>query len=114
MDGGRMDKRAERKRGPAASRVVAGEPIRVGERELVPIVRVTTYARRRAFVGSDRLAGQGGVLVSLCPVAVIERSQRGERRIRIPDRTTQLIGGLSLAAFIIPLLLALAVRLMRK
>jgi hypothetical protein len=47
-------------------------------------------------------------------VAIIERSQGGERRIRIPDRTAQLIGGLSLAAFIIPLLLALAVRLMRK
>jgi uncharacterized spore protein YtfJ len=114
MDGGRMDRRAERQRGPVASRIVAGEPIRVGERELVPVVRVTTYARRRAFVGSDRLAGQGAAFVSLRPVAIIERSQGGERRIRIPDRTAQLIGGLSLAAFIIPLLLALAVRLMRK
>jgi hypothetical protein len=91
-----------------------GEPIHVGGHELVPVVRVTTHSRRRAFVGSGQVAGQGWAWVSMRPVAIIERSQVGERQIRIPDRTAQMIGGLFLAAFIIPLLLALAVRLMRK
>ena len=94
--------------------IVRGEPIRVGERELVPVVRVTTRARRQAFVGSDRLAGRGWSFVSLRPVAIVERSEMGERHIPIPDRTTQMLGGLLLAAFVIPLLLAVAVRLARK
>ena len=109
-----MDGRASGGRGPVISKIARGEPIRVGEHELIPVVRVTTYARRRALVGSDRLAGQGWGIVSLRPIAIIERGETGERHIRIPDRTAQLVGGLCLAAFIIPLLLALAVRLMRK
>ena len=109
-----MDRRADRQRGPVESRIVVGEPIQVGERVLLPVVRVTTHSRRRAFIGSGQVTGQGRVLVSMRPVAIIERSQMGERQIRIPDRTAQLVGGLFLAAFIIPLLLALAVRLMRK
>jgi hypothetical protein len=109
-----MDRRTDRQSGPIASRIVIGEPVHVGGRELLPVVRVTTHGRRRAFIGSDRVTGQGRVLVSMRPLAVIERSQMGERQIRIPDRTAQLVGGLCLAAFIIPLLLALAVRLMRK
>jgi uncharacterized spore protein YtfJ len=109
-----MDRRADRQRRPRASRIIVGEPIHVGEREIVPVVRVTTHSQRRAHIGSGRVAGQGWAQVSMRPVAIIERSQGSERQIRIPDRTAQLIGGLCLAAFIIPLLLALAVRLMRK
>jgi uncharacterized spore protein YtfJ len=96
------------------SEVIEGEPIYVEGRELVPVVQVTTYARRRAFVGTNRLAGQGRGFVRLRPVAVLERGNMGERRIPIQDRTTQMFGGLLLAALIIPLLLALAVRLARR
>lgn len=112
-----MNKRATQatnERHPLATRAVEGEPIRVGERELVPVVRVTTYARRRAFVGSDRLAGQGWGFVQLHPIAILERSEVGERRIPLKDRTAQMLGGLLLAAFIIPLLLGLSARLMRR
>jgi uncharacterized spore protein YtfJ len=97
-----------------AIEVVEGEPIRVGERELVPVVRVTTRGRRRAAVGSGRLAGQGWGFVRLRPVAILERSEAGERRFPIRDKTAQALSGLLLAAFIIPLLLAVAVRLARK
>jgi len=93
---------------------VEGEPIRIGERELVPVARVTTYARRQALVGSSQLSGQGWGFVQLRPVAILERSEAGERRILIRDKTAQMLGGLLLAAFIIPLLLALAVRLARE
>ena len=95
-------------------KVVEGRPIRVGERELVPLVRVESQVQRQAFVGNDRLAGQGRGYVRMHPVAILERSATGERRIPIQDRTAQAIGGLLLAAFVIPLLLALAVRLMRR
>ena len=109
-----MNEQAVEKRSPLVSKIVEGEPIRVGERELTPVVRVTTYARRRAIVGSNRLAGQGWGFVHLRPVAILERSETGERRIPIRDKTAQALSGLLLAAFIIPLLLAVAVRLMRK
>jgi uncharacterized spore protein YtfJ len=105
---------ATNERNPLATAVVEGEPIRVSERELVPVVRVTTYARRRAFVGSDRLAGQGWGFVRLRPIAILERSETGERRIPLKDKTAQMLGGLLLAAFIVPLLLGLAARLMRR
>ena len=109
-----MNGQAIEKPGPLMTKIVEGEPIHAGGRELVPLVRVTTYARRRAFVGSDRLAGQGWGFVRLHPVAILERSEGRERRIPIKDKTTQMFSGLLLAAFIIPLLLAVAVRLMRK
>jgi hypothetical protein len=101
-------------RGPLMSEVVEGEPIYVQGRELVPVVQVTTYRRRRAFVGTDRVSGQGRGSVQLRPVAVLERGEAGERRIPIQDRTAQMLGGLLLAALISPLLLALAVRLARR
>lgn len=90
--------------------VVEGKPMRVGDRELVPVVRVERVVRRRAFVGADGLAGEGVGFVRMRPIAILERQGgAGERRIPIPDRTVQLIGGLLLAALMIPLLLMVAV-----
>ncbi len=109
-----MNKQTIGRQGPLMAEVVEGEPICVAGCELVPIVRLTTYARRRAFVGSGQLAGQGWGFVHLQPVAIVERSKAGERRIPIQDKTMQALSGLFLAAFIIPLLLAVAVRLARK
>lgn len=94
--------------------VVEGKPIHVAGRELVPVVRVETRVRRQALVGANRLTGQGGCAVRMRPIALVERGETGERRFPIPDRTGQLIGGLLLAAFIIPLLLAVAVRAAHK
>jgi hypothetical protein len=108
---GSVGKQAGRKGVPAGTEVVEGEPIQVGERELVPLVRVTTRVQRRAFVGTDRVSGEGWGFVRLRPVAILERSEPGERRLSIPDKTTQALSGFLLAAFIIPLLLAVAVRL---
>ena len=91
--------------------VIEGKPIRVGEQELRPLVRVETRVQRQAFVGAGGLAGHGHGYVRMRPVAIVERSAAGERRIPLQDRTAQVIGGLLLAAFVIPLLLALAVNL---
>jgi hypothetical protein len=48
------------------------------------------------------------------PIAIVERSEAGERRMPIQDKTRQALSGFLLAAFIIPLLLAVAVHLARK
>jgi len=90
---------------------IEGKPIQVGERGLVPLVQVTTRGQRRALVGADRVTGEGWGFVRLRPIAVLERSAGGERRLPIQDRTAQWLGGFLLAAFIVPLLLGVAVRL---
>lgn len=95
-------------------RIVRGRPMRVGERELTPVVEVETHVQRRAFVGTGRLAGEGWGFVRMRPIAVVERTEGGERLITVPDRTAQWLGGLVLAALIIPFLLAVAVRVARK
>jgi uncharacterized spore protein YtfJ len=95
-------------------KTVEGSPIRVGGRELVPVVRVETDVQRRAFVGTSGLAGEGSGFVHMRPVAVLERSVEGERRIPIYDRTAQLLGGLLLAALVIPALMLLAERIARR
>jgi len=109
-----MNEQTTQRHNPLTSTIVEGEAIHVGERELTPLVRVTAYTRRQAHVGSDWLSGRGGGFVRMRPIAILERSEAGERRIPIGDKTTQMLGGMFLAAFIIPLLLGLAVLLMRK
>ena len=106
-----MDEHVGKRRRPVMSEMVAGEPIQVGERRLVPLVQVTTRGRRRALLGAARVTGEGWGFVRLRPVAVLERSEEGERRLPIQDRTAQWLGGFLLAAFIVPLLLGVAVRL---
>ena len=96
------------------SEVIVGEPIQVGRCKLVPVARVTTHVRRHALIGSHRLAGQGRGFVRMQPIAIVERSEAGERRMPIQDKTRQALSGFLLAAFIIPLLLAVAVHLARK
>ena len=106
-----MDKPVGKRRRPVMSETIEGQPIQIGERNLVPLVQVTTRGQRRALVSADRVTGEGWGLVRLRPVAVLERSQEGERRLPIQDRTAQWLGGFLLAAFIVPLLLGVAVRL---
>jgi len=91
--------------------VVEGEGVRVGERELVPVVRVTRRVERRAYVGADGVAGQGSGFVCMKPVAVVERNATGERRFPIQDWTTWALSGALLAALLVPLLAIGIVRL---
>ena len=109
-----MEEGAVARKSPWVTEVVEGRPIRVGERELVPLVRVTTRVRRHAHLGAGQSGGQGWGFVRLRPVAVLERSAAGERQFPIQDRTVQWLGGFLLAAFVVPLLLGVAVRLMRR
>ena len=109
-----MNKRTIGKQKPTMTEIVEGKPICVGARELVPLVRVTGRVRRQAFLGSDGVGAQGWGFVRMRPVAILERVEGDERRIPIEDKTAQSLGGLLLAALVIPLLLALAVRLVRR
>lgn len=94
--------------------IVEGKPVRVAERELVPVVRVEADVQRRAFVGSSGMAGEGEGFVHLQPIAILERSEVGERRIFVHDRTAQWLGGLLLAALVVPALMIIAERIAHR
>ena len=108
-----MNRQDVKKQGPLMTEMVEGKPIHIGGRELVPLVRVMSRVRRQALVGSNRVTGQGWGFVRMQPVALLERSEAGERSIPIQDRTAQTLDRLFLAALIIPLLAAI-VLLARK
>jgi uncharacterized spore protein YtfJ len=97
--------------GPVEVRTVPGEPIAVGKRQLTPVVRVTSFARRSGVVGTRHLGGWGMGAVRLQPVAVLETTTAGTRRIPIRDETRTTLMALLAVALALPLLLALLVRL---
>lgn len=92
-------------------RIVQGEPIRVGQKEIVPEARVTSWLKRSATVGMEGVWGWGGGWVNIQPTAVIERGPEGERRIPIRDETTRLLIGLAAGAVFVMFLAGIAERL---
>ncbi|RLC58406.1 MAG: hypothetical protein DRI80_13850 [Chloroflexota bacterium] len=104
-------RRARLELGPVEVRTVLGEPIVVGERRLTPVVRVTSFARRSGVVGTRRLGGWGVGVTRLRPLAVIETTTAGTRRIPIRDETRAILLALLAVALALPLLLSLLVRL---
>jgi hypothetical protein len=97
------------------SEIVEGRPVRFGQRELVPVVRVESVVQRQALVSNRGLMGGGLGFVHLKPIAILDRRDgERERRIRIPDRTAQLIVGSLLVGLVIPLLMLIAVRMARR
>ena len=92
-------------------RVVQGEPIRVGQKEIVPEALVTSGLRRSATVGMDGVWGWSAGWVKIQPTAVIERGLDGERRIPIRDETKRLLIGLAAGAVFVFFLAEMAGRL---
>lgn len=86
--------------GPWRYRVERGDPIQVGESRLYPVVRVWSWRRRRARIGSQGLMARGALVESTAPMAVV-LERPGERRlVPILDITRLLIwaiAGLCLA-----------------
>jgi CubicO group peptidase (beta-lactamase class C family) len=99
---------------PRMTKIVKGDPIQVGGRQLVPLVRVTSRMRRRAFVGSGSVRGGGWGFVHMRPVAIVDRSGAGEHRLRIPGGTGRWVAWLSLVLFVVPLVAVLLISLARR
>lgn len=99
------------------SQMIEGQPIHVAGHTLIPMVRVRHVVRRLAVVGRDRLAGYGWSGTHLKPIAIVERSPEGERRIPIPDhaeRTRVWVLFIALLAPLVTVLTAWAVRQNRE
>lgn len=79
--------KARTAQGPFRVKTVRGEPYQVGERTLIPVTRIVSLGRARATIASDSISGWGGGLVQIVPLALIEETSEGERRIAITDAT---------------------------
>ena len=92
-------------------RTIRGEPICVGQREVVPEAQVTSWLRRRAVIGTHHSSGWGVGSVSIRPLAFVERGPMGTRRIPIRDETKRMLAGLAAGAVFVWFLAEIAVRL---
>lgn len=90
---------------PRALRIetVRGDPISAGGRELIPIVRVVAFGKASAMVGAKQIGGQGGAFAWIKPLAVLELTEDGERRIELEDGTTAAVRGILASAISIGL-----------
>lgn len=79
---------------PISVRTIEGEPIIVGEKEIVPVARVISAS-----------IGRGGGFALVKPVAVLETTPQERRRIPIPDATMRVVAAILLAGLILPLIL---------
>lgn len=83
---------------------VEGAPVEVGQRQLIPIVKVRSMVRRRVTFGTQASSGGAAGLMWLQPVAVIERRPDGsEERILLPDETGAAIKGMLMGALALPI-----------
>lgn len=85
---------------PRALRIetVRGDPISAGGRELIPIVRIVSFGKASATVGTKQVGGQGGAFAWIKPLAVVEVTEAGERRIELQDGSAAAIRGMLAAA----------------
>ena len=98
-----MDRQGSR---PRALRVktVRGDPYYVDGRELIPVVRVVSFGKARATIGTRQVAGRGGGFVWIKPLAIVEVTPDGERWIPIQDGTASAMRGMLAAAISITFL----------
>lgn len=94
--------------------IAQGEPIQVGEHAFTPLVRVTNTVRRRAYVGSNAVAGDGWGFVHMRPVAVLLQGEGDEQCLRIRDETARSIRRHLLAAILVWCFGAILVHLARR
>jgi hypothetical protein len=91
-------------------RTVRGEPYEIGGRVLTPITRIVTVGKASATIRTDRYGGWGAGLAWAMPVALLEETGEGERRIVIQDATLAVLQRLGLAALAITLFFAVVRR----
>jgi hypothetical protein len=105
---------AEENLAPVGVRLAAGSHIQVGDRELTPLIGVSVYRRRRAFVGIGREGACARGVVHLRPVGVVDRSGDHEHAVPIRDATAWILSTLTIAGLLIPVALMLLARLTRR
>jgi hypothetical protein len=93
--------------------ILRGEPIKLGEREIVPEARLDWLVQRRATFGLDSNLAYAWTVARLTPTVVIERTPGRIRRIPIRNRTHSLLLGLAAGALLLPFLMEWVIHLAR-
>ena len=78
------------------ARLCYGEPVRVGERTVIPVARVRAGGLGRLGKGTD--AGEGGGLVNATPAGYLEVTPEGTTFHRTPDPEGLMRAGAGFAA----------------
>lgn len=92
---------SDQRRGPTFSRIVEGQPIEVQDRDLIPLVRVTGWVKRRASLRGDAVGAHGYGFVHVKPVGIVERDGTDECKHAIHDATMRILWALVLASLLV-------------
>jgi uncharacterized spore protein YtfJ len=85
---------------------VRGEPFYIGGRKLTPVARIIAFGKASGTIGTRRVSGWGGGYVRVTPLAVLEDTDDGERRIAIYDTKAASVQRLCAAALAFTLFFA--------
>jgi hypothetical protein len=99
---------------PFRIETVRGEPYTLGERKLTPLVRIASWGKARATIGTKRVTGWGGGFARITPLAILEETDEGEKPIAIRDSTAAALRGMVLAALASTLFFAMIRWLARR
>ncbi len=95
-------------------RIIYGEPLRVGDRQVIPEAKVWSLEFKQASIKRNRL-GSGGFHWSWArPTAVIDQAGGVERRLPVVDWNLRLEIALLIAAIALPLALMFTTALARR
>ena len=84
-------------------KTIFGESYHVGGRKLTPVARVVTFGKARATIGTSGVRGFGAGLVCITPVALLEETAGGERRILLRTSDSTAVWGMIGAATVVTL-----------
>ena len=87
--------------GPVKTEIVRGSSIRVLDRVLTPVARLTMLRKHRGTIRRASIEGQGWGGAVVQPLAVVEESERGERVLPIPDVTRTVLRQMAIVATVI-------------
>ena len=83
---------------------VRGEPYDVGGRVLTPEARILSFAKGRGTVGRRGISGWMFGFTRVSPLAVVEDTDEGARRIKVVDATANALTSLFAVAVAMTLL----------
>ena len=87
------------------TQLVEGDPIQVGHRELIPVVRRRSMLRRQVTFGTQGSNGGGGGLVWLQPTHLtVRHADGGEEVVPILDLTGTTIQKMLMGALTLPII----------
>ena len=88
---------------PFRVETVRGEPYHVDGRKLIPVARVTSFGKASATIGTDRIGGWGVGFTRVTPLAIIDETDEGERRIPLSSTTARALQSMFAGAVAITL-----------